>query len=47
MGLVGIGAVLALLLAFLMLLAKARHDRVVRLIHQTPGLFWDFSGWRR
>ena len=36
MGLVGIGAVLALLLAFLMLLAKARHDRVVRLIHQTP-----------
>ena len=36
MGFIGIGAVLALLLAFIMLLAKARHDRGVRLIHQTP-----------
>ena len=36
MGFIGIGAVLALLLAFLTLRAKARHDRAVRLIHQTP-----------
>ena len=36
MGFIGIGAVLALLLAFLTLRAKARHNRAVRLIHQTP-----------
>ena len=33
---IGIGAVLALLLAILTLRAKARHNRAVRLIHQTP-----------
>ena len=32
---IGIGAALALLLAFLTLRAKARHNRAVRLIHQT------------
>ena len=36
MVLIGIGAVLALLPAFLALRAKARHDRVIRLIHETP-----------
>lgn len=36
MGFIGIGAALALLLALLTLRAKAQHDRVVRLIHQTP-----------
>ena len=36
MGFIGIGAVLALLLAFLTLRAKTRHDRVIRLIHETP-----------
>ena len=36
MGFIGIGAALALLLAFLTLRAKARHNRAVRLIHQTP-----------
>ena len=36
MVLIGIGPVLALLLAFLTLRAKARHDRVIRLIHETP-----------
>ena len=35
MGLIGIGAVLALLLVFLTLRAKARRDRVVRLIRET------------
>ena len=33
---IGIGAVLALLLAVLALRAKARHERVLRLIRQTP-----------
>ena len=36
MGFIGIGAVLVLLLAFLTLRVKARHDRAIRLIHQTP-----------
>ncbi len=36
MGLIGIGAGLALLLVFLTLRAKARRDRVVRLIRETP-----------
>ncbi len=36
MVLIGIGAALALLLAILTLRAKARHNRAVRLIHQTP-----------
>ena len=36
MGFVVLGAAVALLLALLTLRAKARHDRAVRLIHQTP-----------
>jgi hypothetical protein len=36
MGFIGIGAGLALLLALLTFRAMVRHNRVVRLIHQTP-----------
>ena len=36
MGFVGIGAVLGLLFTLITLRAKIRHDRAVRLIHQTP-----------
>ena len=36
MGLVGIGAVLALLFALITFRARIRHARAVRLIHQTP-----------
>ena len=35
-GIIGVGAVLALLLSLLSLRAKARHHRAVRLIEQTP-----------